>query len=256
MMKETGSKWISFRCRCERWIADYLTYSRSELRGFAILATILTILVTVKTILPRPAPVPLTASTTFLAEVGLFQDQLERARENEKSAGTKRPWMERESKNSIFPGDSGRLIVRNIEKGKAAAVHWIIDLNSADTFDLQRLKGIGPAFARRIVSYRERLRGFSDKAQLLGIFGMDSARYSEISDHVTVNRDSIHPYDINRVTFKELLRHPCFPFELTKRIMIFRQKSKWVSSVEELRKIDGMTDSLFRRISVYLAVIP
>ena len=79
-MKETGSKWISFRCRCERWIADYLTYSRSELRGFAILATILTILVTVKTILPRPAPVPLTASTTFLAEVGSFQDQLERAR--------------------------------------------------------------------------------------------------------------------------------------------------------------------------------
>jgi DNA uptake protein ComE-like DNA-binding protein len=132
----------------------------------------------------------------------------------------------------------------------------IVELNSADTFDLQQLRGIGPAFARRIVNYRERLRGFNDKRQLLEVFGMDSARFNSIELNLDVNSDSVHPIDLNLVTFKELLRHPYFPFPVTKNIMIYRQKNKNFKSLDELKKIEGVNDSLFRRMVVYLRLGP
>ncbi|MCX6268616.1 MAG: helix-hairpin-helix domain-containing protein [Bacteroidetes bacterium] len=69
----------------------------------------------------------------------------------------------------------------------------MVELNSADTFELQQLRGIGPGFARRIVNYRERLRGFYDKKQVLEVFGMDTSRYRLIEKNLQVNPDSIHP---------------------------------------------------------------
>ena len=132
----------------------------------------------------------------------------------------------------------------------------IVELNSADTFDLQQLRGIGPAFARRIVNYRERLRGFYDKQQVLEVFGMDTVRYQMIEKNLRVNPDSIHPFDLNTVAFKELLHHPYFPFAITKNIMIYRQKNKRFKMLDELKNIEGMNDSIFRRAVVYLRVGP
>jgi DNA uptake protein ComE-like DNA-binding protein len=132
----------------------------------------------------------------------------------------------------------------------------MIELNSADTFDLQQLRGIGPAFARRIVIYREKLRGFYAKNQLLEIFGMDSIRFKNIQDNVSVNPDSVKPINLNTVTFKELLRHPYFPFPVTKNLMVYRQKNKTFKSLEEVRNIEGITDSLFRRMVIYMRIGP
>ena len=49
----------------------------------------------------------------------------------------------------------------------AAAV--MVELNSADTLELDKIRGIGPAFARRIVKYRERIGGFYKKEQLMEV---------------------------------------------------------------------------------------
>ena len=132
----------------------------------------------------------------------------------------------------------------------------IIELNSADTFELQQLRGIGPGFARRIVYYRERLRGYCDKRQVLEVAGMDTARYRMIEKNLTVNPDSIHPLDLNTVTFKELLHHPYFPFAVTKNIMIYRQKNKNFKNLAELRNIQGINDSVFRKMIIYLRIGP
>jgi DNA uptake protein ComE-like DNA-binding protein len=77
-----------------------------------------------------------------------------------------------------------------------------------------------------------------------------------IEKNLLVNRDSIHPIDLNTVTFKELLRHPYFPFPVTKNIMIYRQKNKVFRSLDELKNIQGVNDSLFRRMIVYLRLGP
>lgn len=130
----------------------------------------------------------------------------------------------------------------------------IIELNSADTFELQRLHGIGSSFARRIVKYRERLGGFLNKYQVKEVWGMDTARYNKISASLIVNPDSIHKINLNTVTFKELLFHPYFPFEITKAIMIYRKDHKKFNKLDELKSIPGIHDSTYKKIINYLII--
>jgi competence protein ComEA len=131
---------------------------------------------------------------------------------------------------------------------------FVIELNSADTFDLQRLRGIGPSFAKRIVKYRERLGGYREKSQLLEVFGMDPEKYNEIKDHLTVNSDSIRKINLNAVTFKELLSHPYFPFEVTKSIMLYKKEHKKFQNPEELLLIKNISDSIYRKIKPYVRI--
>ena len=103
---------------------------------------------------------------------------------------------------------------------------FIIELNTADTFDLQRLRGIGPSFARRITGYRARIGGYVKKEQLLEVWGMDSSRYEGIKRYLTVNPEKITQIKLNTATFKELLRHPYMPYELAKGDSDLSEKEK------------------------------
>lgn len=90
-------------------------------------------------------------------------------------------------------------MVHKMSKGET------LDLNKADTIELQRLPGVGPAFARRIFRYRERLGGYYTKEQLQEVYGMDRERYERLQPFVVIrtrprtlyiSSDSItpHPY--------------------------------------------------------------
>lgn len=154
----------------------------------------------------------------------------------------------------IFP-EKKKLISAKFDSGyrsNGSPTFIVLELNSADTLDLQQLKGIGPGYARRIVNYRQRLGGYFSPRQLLEVYGMDSARYQAIAEHLTINRDSIHPLDINKATLKELLWHPYFPFPLAKSILVYRQKNKQIRSLEEFKSAAGLSDTLFRRLIIYV----
>ena len=129
---------------------------------------------------------------------------------------------------------------------------FIVELNSADTLDLQQLKGIGPTFARRIVKYRDMLGGFSTKSQLLEVFGMDSARYNGIKDFVEINSDSLRKIDINSATIKQLIKHPYIEFYTAKSIVQQRQKSGKYKNVSELKDSAIIYEGLYRKLKPYL----
>ncbi len=217
-----------------------------EQRGLFVLLTILFILVIANEVVPvvvKPKPVDMSGFekeiTAFERSVR-FSDSMETKARNSryKKSGSSASGKDSSLWNKLYPKDN-----------------FMIELNSADTFELQQLRGIGPSFARRIVKYRERLGGYINKSQLLEIWGMDTSRYNSIKDHLSVNPDSVHPINLNTITFKQLLAHPYFPFEITKAIMIYRKDHKMFGNVEELKKIEVIPDSIFRKIRVYIKVV-
>ena len=111
-----------------------------------------------------------------------------------------------------------------INNYKKASAGTIIELNTADTAKLAELNGIGPAFARRIVNYRERLGGFHDKEQLKEVFGLDSEKYAGLQLQVTVDASSIRKIQINKVTFDRLKRFPYLTFKQMNAIIQFREQ--------------------------------
>jgi competence protein ComEA len=67
----------------------------------------------------------------------------------------------------------------------------LISLNTASQQELERLPGIGPVLAERIVAHREQRRreghrGFESKDELLNVAGIGPKRYAAIRDLVSL----------------------------------------------------------------------
>ncbi len=62
----------------------------------------------------------------------------------------------------------------------------LINLNTATVQQLQTLPGIGPALARRIVSFREKNHGFKRVEELLAIPGISENKWKAIRDKVSL----------------------------------------------------------------------
>ena len=228
-------------------IKDYFTFNRMEQRGVFVLLSILLLLVVANEIIPvvvKPGSVDMSG---FEKEVAAFEKSVSLVDSLENRA--QKSGYRKSGSYAAGAGKDSSGFFKPYPKDV-----FIIELNAADTFSLQRLRGIGPAFARKIVSYRERLGGYIDRSQLLEIWGMDTSRYNSIKEHLTVNPDSVHPVNLNTVTFKKLLAHPYFPFEITKAIMIYRKDHKKFENIEELRNISIISDSVYRKIRAYVKV--
>jgi competence ComEA-like helix-hairpin-helix protein len=228
-------------------IKDYLTFNQKEQRGVIVLLTLYFCLVFMTLFFPlffSDKPVDFTG---FEKEITAFEKDLTRLESLDLQAKQKKYG------NYNFVKSNGVYDTNNkFQKGPKEIL--IIELNAADTFELQRLHGIGSSFARRIVKYRERLGGFLDKSQVREVWGMDTARYNKISANLTVNPDSVHKINLNTVTLKELLFHPYFPFEITKAIMIYRKEHKKFNKLDELKSIPGIRDSTYKKIINYLLI--
>ncbi len=130
----------------------------------------------------------------------------------------------------------------------------IIELNTADTLDLQQLRGIGPSFARRIVKYRNMLGGYYKKEQLLDVFGMDSTRYLGLLEHITVNGNLVKKININKSTIKELMRHPYIEFYVAKSIVLHKEEIGEYSDITQLKEVKLMYEDLYQKLAPYLTV--
>lgn len=65
-----------------------------------------------------------------------------------------------------------------------------ININTADEEELQELPGIGPAYAERIIAWREENGRFTSAEQLLEIRGIGEARLSRIEPLITLDDES------------------------------------------------------------------
>ena len=117
-----------------------------------------------------------------------------------------------------------------------------IQINTADTLALQNLPGIGPYFAKNIISYREKLGGFIETNQLLEVYAFDSARLETIKSHIIIDSIETRKIKINHDDFKTILRHPYIEYEDVKKIINYREShgmiQNWDTYVEVLQRND------------------
>jgi competence ComEA-like helix-hairpin-helix protein len=126
-----------------------------------------------------------------------------------------------------------------------------IELNTADSLDLDQVSGIGPAFASRILKYRERLGGFYSLEQLKEVYGVDSAHFAQWVPQLALNTAVVRKMDINTATFEELKRHPYLSYKQINALIQYRKQHGAYASLSDLKNIPLFTDEILRKLAPY-----
>jgi competence ComEA-like helix-hairpin-helix protein len=114
------------------------------------------------------------------------------------------------------------------------------------------IRGVGPAFARRIVHYRDKVGGFYSKEQLKEVYGIDEEKYSQIKDGIAVDSKHIIKVNINTATFNELRRFPYLSFKQMDAIVAYRDEHGNYNTLTDLKNIAILNDGILRKIGPYL----
>jgi competence protein ComEA len=128
----------------------------------------------------------------------------------------------------------------------------IIEVNSADTLQLDEIKGVGAAFARRIANYRDKLGGFYKKEQLLEVYGLDSVKFAEIKDQVSIDVANIKKININTAEFEDLKSHPYLKYKQINAIVQYRKQHGKFNSIDDLKKVAILTPQNIQNLAPYL----
>lgn len=71
-------------------------------------------------------------------------------------------------------------------KVAGASIEGKINLNTASLAELDTLSGIGPAYAQRIIDYRETQGGFDAVEEIMNVKGIGEKTFEKIRDYITV----------------------------------------------------------------------
>lgn len=129
-----------------------------------------------------------------------------------------------------------------------------LNLNLADSNELQQIPGIGPKTASNIVNYRKRLGGFYKVEQLKEVYGIDSNRFEMISKYFVVDQNNIKKININTADVKTIAKHPYIEYHAAKNIVNYREQHGFYTSVADIKKAVRFYDELYQKIVPYLTI--
>lgn len=129
----------------------------------------------------------------------------------------------------------------------------LVELNTADTTILKKVPGIGSAFARRIIKYRELLGGFYDVSQLAEVYGIDEERYQALAPWFIADTLRIRRLEVNTLPATALRNHPYLDYRQAKTIEQLRKQKSRLSGWENLQLIEEFTDTDKKRLTPYLS---
>lgn len=131
---------------------------------------------------------------------------------------------------------------------------YLVDINTADSSLFERQRGIGPSLASRIIKYRERLGGFVSAQQIKEIWNFPDSTYQSLKDKFVVNEIAPKKIKLNIDDFETMRKHPYINYSFAKVLMAYKKEHGNFKTVEDLRKITVMNDSIFKKMQPYLSV--
>jgi len=283
--------------KLRHWIKVFFGFSRTETNGFLILLPFTIIVLfsapLYQAFLPTPLPLndqarldsllktlvwettdttppalfafdPNQVSDSGLMRMGLSTRMSERWVNFRNKGGQFRTWQD---VNKLYGIDSAwvqraipymRFPVRkSFKTTRRQTDQTPLDINEADTIQLDDVYGIGPALARRITTYRNRLGGFIRMEQLYEVYGLDSGVVKAlmkrffVAPHFTATRISLQA-----ATANEFSKHPYVRRKEAQAIVAWRMQHQGKITLADLEQIHGITAAWVQRMEPYLRPEP
>jgi competence protein ComEA len=126
----------------------------------------------------------------------------------------------------------------------------MVNLNVADTIELEKLPLVSAGRARMIYKYRESLGGFHDIKQLMEVFTIDSTVFNALKPLLIVDSTLVRKINVN----SDELRHPYISKTLAYAIKAYRRQHGNFKDIIELRKLALVDDQLYGKLAPYVVI--
>lgn len=126
-------------------------------------------------------------------------------------------------------------------------------INAADSAEWERLPGIGPTLAGRIVRFRERLGGFVQIAQVGEVYGLRDSVFQVLSPCLELS-GPVRKLPLNRAGLEELGAHPYIGYKLARAMIAYRTQHGPFRTVEDLLAIPAIPAEKIPQWVPYLEV--
>lgn len=240
---------------------SFFNFSRRERQGIACLLILILICQCLPAVWPHIHASPPPDDTAGLAqaelalEVLLAEGAMEKTRKYDSMhASWKRPRYHRDSasRKSGWRDSAFRKTDSTWKKTWVKKTAEIININTADSAEWERLPYIGSGYAGRIVRFRERLGGFHSVIQVSETYGLPDSVFNKIQPLLRLGNESLRKIDVNDTDEKSLANHPYINTKLARAIIRFRSANGRFRQVEDLKRLPLVNDSIYRKIEKYL----
>lgn len=129
-----------------------------------------------------------------------------------------------------------------------------VDINITDSSGWIALPGIGARLAKRILLFREKLGGFYSVEQVREVYGLPDSTFQLIRRFLSCPNPAVEQMDVNTADVSVLKAHPYLRWDIANAIVRYRQQHGNFSSIDELKRIELITEDVFERVRWYLKV--
>lgn len=129
-----------------------------------------------------------------------------------------------------------------------------LDINLATADEWKKLRGIGDVLAKRIVRFREKTGGFVSVEQVGKTYGINDSLWNAIRPFLFINKPVMPLLDINQASAEDLAAQTRISRGIANAIIIYRRQNGNYHSVDDLKKIVVVTDSVFEQIRAHVFV--
>lgn len=249
---------------------DFFYFSRRERIGLLFLVSLVIGIIIGKFLFEKrePALEMLMPETITKPNTSDSTSTLQRVTESSKSENLKTPLLEQSrsvvNKSTENSAESRTYYIREkkeelspqgqspFPKSEKIPEGTTIDLNRADSVLLCKVPGIGPAFSRRIISYRNILGGYYCLEQLQEVYGMYEELYEKITPFFEITTDSIRTISVNSYSLDRLRSHPYLNFYQAKAIVEIRKKTGKLKHVYDLVLLEEFSEEDLQKLTPYL----
>ena len=128
----------------------------------------------------------------------------------------------------------------------------LIEINSADSATLRKVRGIGEKTIVAVMEYRKLLGGVVRKEQILELKCVTKENFERISEQIYCDSCKISKIDINFAPASDFEHHPYMSRKAAKLILETRESKGGWNSIEEMQSDDIFTEEQARAIAPYL----
>ena len=128
----------------------------------------------------------------------------------------------------------------------------LIEINSADSATLRKVRGIGEKTVVAVMEYRKLLGGFVKKEQISELKCVTEENFIRISEQIYCDSCKISKIDINFAPACDFEHHPYMSRKAAKLILETRESKGGWNSIEEMQMNNIFTEEQAKAIAPYL----